>query len=125
MQYSPPKNASQRDDKLPIDNFSTRMMRTDTNVQTSAGENGATVMAAIGDITLLPFFKVQPDLWFLQAEARFRSKAIESDQTKFNTVTSSSDSEILQYISDIVCSPPEREKCNCVKFNLIKRLIKR
>ncbi|XP_043262992.1 uncharacterized protein LOC122403507 [Colletes gigas] len=85
-------------------------------------ENRSNVIAAVSDTKLPPFWKGQPDLWFLQAEAKFRAKGIRSDQTKFDTVISNLDSETLQCISDIVRIPPESDKYEFLKENLIKRL---
>lgn len=53
-----------------------------------------------------PFWKNNAELWFLKLEAQFVISGISSDMTKFHTVVSVLDSEIMTYVSDIVRTPP-------------------
>ncbi|XP_023212152.1 uncharacterized protein LOC111615009 [Centruroides sculpturatus] len=66
-----------------------------------------------------PFWKPDPCIWFLQFEAQFRNAGISSDQTKFDTVVSYIDAEILTQVSDILLSPLGWGKYELIKERLI------
>ncbi|XP_023213966.1 uncharacterized protein LOC111616840 [Centruroides sculpturatus] len=66
-----------------------------------------------------PFWKPDPRIWFLQIKAQFQNAGISSDQTKFDTVVSYVDAEILTQVSDILLSPPASGKYELIKERLI------
>lgn len=53
-----------------------------------------------------PFWKNNAELWFLQLESNFVIAGISSELTKFHSVVSVLDSEVMTYVSDIVRNPP-------------------
>lgn len=66
-----------------------------------------------------PFWKADPNLWFLQLEAQFQINNITSDLKKYNYVISSIDTEILSQVTDYIHSPPESQKYEGIKKKLI------
>ncbi|XP_034944126.1 uncharacterized protein [Chelonus insularis] len=74
------------------------------------------------EFKLPPFWKQDPALWFIQVDAIFHRKRITSDSSKYWTVISHIDPELLQHVSDIVKKPPEADMYNTLKENLISRL---
>lgn len=65
------------------------------------------------------FWKPNPEIWFAQLEAQFRRSKITTDQTKFDTVVSSVDSDLLSQISDLILDPPRENKYTALKNKLI------
>ena len=57
---------------------------------------------------LLAFWNTEPDLWFLQAEAPFdtRQSQITNDQTKYNYVLSSLDTDTCKEVAAVIRNPP-------------------
>lgn len=89
--------------------------------QTTAGtaqENQETVVARVS-IKVPPFWKPDPRIWFIQLEAQFRNSKITQDQTKYDIVVSSIDSEILTQVTDILTNPPSSGKYDAIKKRLI------
>lgn len=68
-----------------------------------------------------PFWKKNPQLWFLQLEAQFTTSNITTEQTKFNHIVGVIDTDILDYVSDIVLAPPARNPYQTIKDRLIKQ----
>ena len=66
-----------------------------------------------------PFWKVNPSLWFVQLEAQFIIAGISQDDTKFYTVISAIELDILNSVSDIVSHPPATDKYKALKTRLI------
>lgn len=62
-----------------------------------------------------PFWKNNPNLWFAQIEAQFEISGITKDETKFYHVVAAIESNVLDFVQDIVISPPEREKYTTLK----------
>lgn len=67
-----------------------------------------------------PFWKINPSLWFIQLEAQFTISGITQDDTKFYTVVSAIEPDILNSVSDIVSQPPSTEKYKALKERLIE-----
>lgn len=78
-------------------------------------------MASV-EIKLPPFWKQDPALWFIQIDAAFHRKRITSDSSKYWTVISHIEPELLQHVSDIVKRPPENDMYKTLKESLISRL---
>lgn len=72
-------------------------------------------------IKVAPFWKVNPALWFQQLEAQFALRGITQDETKYYYAISAIESDVLQEVSDIIINPPQKEKYNALKVNLIKQ----
>lgn len=70
-------------------------------------------------IRVPPFWKANPALWFCQLEAQFENTGIQKDLTKYNTVVSSIESEILNQVSDIVLNPPVSNRYLALKKRLL------
>lgn len=67
-----------------------------------------------------PFWKTNPALWFARLEAQFALGNISVDSTKFNFVLSVIDSDILHSVSNLVLSPPAKDKYEAIKARLIE-----
>lgn len=82
------------------------------------GGQAAADVAKVG-LKLPPFWDKHPVLWFANIEAQFIVSGITQDATKYYSVISGLTSEILNYVSDIVLTPPETEKYETLKARLI------
>ena len=67
-----------------------------------------------------PFWKVNPALWFAHLEAQFANSYVTVDETKFNLIVASVESEILGTVHDIILSPPDQDKYETLKKRLIE-----
>lgn len=70
-------------------------------------------------IRVPPFWKQDPQLWFLQLEAQFANSNIVTDLTKFNTIVGNVESDILSSVSDIIRNPPAINCYETIKTRLI------
>ena len=66
-----------------------------------------------------PFWKANPELWFIQLESNFNVAGITSDNTKFHSVVAAIDTDILTYVSDLVRCPPETDKYKSLKERIV------
>lgn len=73
-------------------------------------------------VKLPPFWTDRPAVWFAQAEAQFHLAGIKTDITKFSHVISIIDQRLIGEIEDIIMHPPEEDKYNTLKQELIRRL---
>lgn len=55
---------------------------------------------------LPPFWTHNPKLWFLQIESLFALSGISRDETKFRYIVANMDTNICEYVSDIMFNPP-------------------
>lgn len=69
-------------------------------------------------IKIPPFWKADPDLWFLQIEAQFTSCGIRADLSKYNQIVGKLDTDTLTAVSDIVKNPPVNNKYETLKNRL-------
>lgn len=99
-------------------------MTNDQQAATSQGaqENPVENEVASVEFKLPPFWKQDPALWFIQVDAAFHRKKITNDSSKYWTVISYIDPELLQHVSDIVKRPPETDMYKTLKESLISRL---
>lgn len=72
-------------------------------------------------IRVPPFWKNDPQLWFLQLEAQFALCNIVSDLTKFNTVVGNVDPTFLDPVKDIIRNPPANNKYRTIKERLTQK----
>lgn len=70
-------------------------------------------------LKLPPFWDKHPVLWFANIEAQFIVSGINQDATKYYCVISALTSDILNYVSDIVLTPPDSDKYITLKSRLI------
>lgn len=75
----------------------------------------------VRNIRLPPFWKVNPSLWFAQVDAQFTTHRLKSDQLKYFHIISVLDIDTLQHVSDLVANPPNSDKYETLKKNLIER----
>lgn len=57
-------------------------------------------LAEIKSIKLPNFWQRDPVLWFSQVESQFHTNNVRSDNTKYHTIVSASDCNVLQQVSD-------------------------
>lgn len=72
-------------------------------------------------IKIAPFWKTNPDVWFMQLEAQFRSHGIVKQEAKFDYVAGNIDAEIAGEVADIIRNPPDIDPYNCLKTAIINR----
>lgn len=94
---------------------------------TSAQDIGERVSTAPSDICRVgvrvpPFWPEEPEIWFAQVEGQFAISGITSDATKFNYVIGHLDPQYSKEVKDIIISPPDTDKYEKLKCELIKRL---
>lgn len=65
-----------------------------------------------------PFWKTDPNLWFIQLEAQFQIAGITQDTTKYNYVLSAVDTEILSQVTDYITAPPSTNKYQGIRNKL-------
>lgn len=92
---------------------------TDGNPQAVAGNNDNRGRINTIQIKIPPFWKADPELWFLQLEAQFSSAGIRADLSKYNQIVGKLDSDILSKVSDIVKNPPAANKYLTLKNRLL------
>lgn len=69
-------------------------------------------------IRVPPFWKNDPQLWFLQLEAQFALSNIVSDLTKYNTVVGNVEPNFLDAVKDIIRNPPANNRYETIKTRL-------
>lgn len=94
----------------------------DTNPAGSSTENRSNTIREIYRVGIKapPFFKEEPDLYFIQMEAQFRNASITNENTKFDHVIAQLEPKYLQMVSDVVRNPPPQNKYTTLKERLIK-----
>lgn len=73
-------------------------------------------------VRLPPFWPEKPAVWFAQIEGSFTLSGIKEDSTKYYYVISLLDQRYAAEVEDIICKPPEKDKYDKLKTELIKRL---
>ena len=81
----------------------------------------ATVAATALNIKLPPFWPADPEVWFVQVEARFATKRLHSQKSRFEYVVASLSPEIAAEVRDLLLTPPEVNPYDALKQQLIKR----
>ncbi|GBM47321.1 hypothetical protein AVEN_7769-1 [Araneus ventricosus] len=66
------------------------------------------------------FWNNNPKLWFAQFEDQFEIAGITRDETKFHHVVAAIESNALDFVQDIVITPPERDKYAMLKKRIIE-----
>ena len=70
-------------------------------------------------VKLPEFWTDDPEIWFLRAEAQFRSKSIIVDQTKFDYVITALDNHAAAEVKAVLLNPPKQGKYNALKTALL------
>ena len=70
-------------------------------------------------VKLPEFWTDDPEIWFLRAEAQFRSKSIIIDQTKFDYIITALDNRAAAEVKAVLLNPPEQGKYNALKTALL------
>ena len=65
------------------------------------------------------FWTVQPEVWFVQAEAQFRLRRIETDETRYYYVVAALDQDTATRVLDLVNNPPVSDKYEALKIRLL------
>lgn len=73
-------------------------------------------------VKLPSFWSNKPKLWFRQAEVQFDIGHVTQDSTKYGYVLSMLDPCVAEVVEDIITSPPEQDKYEFLKRELILRL---
>lgn len=74
---------------------------------------------AATSVRIPPFWKENPQLWFLQVESLFSLAGITRDETKYIHLVAKLDESILQFVSDIILSQVIVAKYDALKTRLI------
>ena len=62
-----------------------------------------------------------PQVWFAQVEAQFKTRSITSQRTKFDHVVASLSPEVATDIRDLILKPPDANPYDELKMVMIKR----
>lgn len=68
-----------------------------------------------------PFWKVNPKLYFAQIESQFIIAGITADNTKFHHLIAAIETDVIATVSDIVLTPPAKDKYETLKTRLIEQ----
>lgn len=68
-----------------------------------------------------PFWKDDLEIWFAQVESQFLSAGITTDETKFSAVVGALDGTVLRQVKQAVVNPPDADKYNNLKQQLLRR----
>lgn len=93
-------------------------MSLSSNSQSSQSAQSAQVNAA--NLKLPEFWTKSPSVWFARVEAQFNTKQITLDQTKYDYVVSSLDSNTAEEIQHLLLNPPRTGKYASLKAELNK-----
>ncbi len=89
------------------------------------GTNGAFItLPATEPVTVIemkvqPFYKIDPQIWFIQLESLFSLSAIVTDIDKYHTLVGVIETDILATVRDIVFNPPAINRYETIKARLI------
>lgn len=68
------------------------------------------------------FWRNRPELWFRKIEAQLSNCNIDNDTQKFNVLVSLLDEKTALEVKDIIVDPPDFDKYDCLKEQLLKRV---
>lgn len=73
-------------------------------------------------VRIPPFWPEKPAVWFAQIEGQFVISRITDDSTKFYYVIAQLENQFAAEVEDIIVNPPQTDKYQLLKTELIKRL---
>lgn len=76
---------------------------------------------SVQNCRLPPFWRNDPELWFLQVEAAFQALRVRSDETKYSLVVSLLDPDSLRELSNVLRSPPPDHKYENLRAVILSR----
>lgn len=71
---------------------------------------------------LPPFWRDNPELWFLQVEAQFDTAGITQEKTRYAHVIAQLDERYAKEVADIIRNPPQDQPYTKLKTELVQRL---
>lgn len=93
-------------------------------ISTTSSSPAIPTMAS-GHVTSLhlpPFFREDPHLWFLQAEAQLAARGISDEKVRFGLIVSALPSDIISEVRDCLVRPPDVNPYTHLKETLTKRV---
>lgn len=93
----------------------------DRSRDSGSTEHNEGVVYRVG-VKVPPFWPEKPSLWFAQLDGQFALSNITSDTTKFYHVISVLEPRYASEIEDIIINPPDANKYEALKQQLIARL---
>ena len=76
-------------------------------------------------VKLPPFWPTDPQLWFAQVEAQFRTRSITREETKFWHVVGTLEQKYANEVRDLLLEPPASNPYTVLKTQLVARLTQR
>ena len=73
------------------------------------------------NLKLPPFWSSDPEVWFQQVEALFRTRHVTAQHTKFDHVVASLSPEFATEVRDLIIRPPADAPYDSLREQLIKR----
>ena len=80
----------------------------------------ATAISAV-NLKLPPFWSSDPEVWFQQVEAQFRTRGITVQHTKFDYIVASLSQEFATEVRDLIIRPPTDAPYDALREQLVKR----
>ena len=87
---------------------------------TPAAAAPASTVSAV-NLKIPPFWPGDPEVWFQQVEAQFRTRGITAQRTKFDHVVASLSPEFATEVRDLIIKPPADTPYDSLREHLIKR----
>ncbi|XP_050338295.1 uncharacterized protein LOC126764687 [Bactrocera neohumeralis] len=113
-------NSPNKDEGTPKSDATWSAQQTQAEAGTrEGGQHNA--IEAVGVIRLPQFLPSDPDLWFTQIDGLLHINRITSDVSKYYTVITVLDAETLRQVSDVARNPPDMDKYDKLKKELIAR----
>lgn len=86
----------------------------------NSGNTNASQIFAARIAKLPPFWREEPEIWFLQVESSFNLNGITQDTTKYEYLLSHLDPSILYVVKDIIVNPPTIGRYAAMKARIVK-----
>ena len=72
-------------------------------------------------LKLPPFWTSDPEMWFQQMEAQFRTRRITAQRTKFDHIVATLSPEFASEVRDLIIQPPTDNPYTALREQLIKQ----